>query len=122
MANERIPDDPYRFGHDFGDDNRLSRLDRNDPLDRDFGPDPPSSGRVTLFAIGIAIVLGAIFYGLNTTSLKNAPNTPSTQSAQSEPTSPRAPLGMTTGAAPAQPAIPRATAPDNMSRNPPANK
>jgi hypothetical protein len=132
MTNERIPDDPDRLGHDFGDDNRHLRVDR-DPLDRDFGPDPPSGGRITLFAIGVAVVLGAIFYGLNTTSLKNPQNTPSTQRAQSEPTTPRAPLGVTpqtpnagpgttTGAAPAQPAIPPATAPENMSRNAPLNK
>jgi hypothetical protein len=132
MARERIPDDPYRrLDPDF--EYRSSRLDRDDPLDRGYDPNPPSSGKVTLFAVGIAIVLGAIFYGLNTTSLKNAPNTQPTQSAQSEPTSPRAPPGMsphapnsapgmTTGTAPAQPAIPQATAPENMSRNPPANK
>lgn len=122
MANERIPQDPYRFDPDLGDYNRRARFDRDGPLDRDFDSDPPSGGKITLFAVGIAIVLGAIFYGLNTTSLRNAPNTPPTQSAQSEPTSPRAPPGMTTGAAPAQPALPPATAPGNMSRNPPANK
>jgi hypothetical protein len=136
MPNERIPDDPYRFGPDVDDLNRLSRFDRDGPLDRDFDRDPPSGSRITLFAVGIAIVLGAIFYGLNTMSLKNAPNTPSTQRAQSEPISPRAPPGIrdtapptpnsapgtTTGAAPAQPAIPPATAPDNMSRSPPDKK
>jgi len=119
MANQRMPEDPYRFDPDLGDYNRRARFDRDGPLDRDFDSDPPSSGKITLFAVGIAIVLGAIFYGLNTTSLKNPPPT---QSAQSEPTSPRAPPGMTTGAAPAQPALPPATAPGNMSRNPPANK
>jgi hypothetical protein len=131
MANERIPEDPYRFGRDV--DYRSSRLDRDGPLDQDYDPGPPpSSGKVALFAVGIAIVLGAIFYALNSTSLTNGPNTP-TQSAQSQPTSPRAPPGMhevtphaptsapgtTTGSAPAQPAIPQATAPENMSRNPP---
>jgi hypothetical protein len=119
MADERIPEDPNRFDPDLGDYNRRVRFDRDGPLDRDFDPDPPSGGKITLFAIGLAIVLGAIFYGFNTTSLKNAPNTPPTHSTQSEPTSPP---GMTTGAAPAQPAIPPATAPRNMSRNPPANK
>jgi hypothetical protein len=121
MANQNMPEDPYRFGRDIGDYDR-PRFDRDGPLDRDIDPGAPSGGKVTLFAIGIAIVLGAIFYAFNTTSLKNTPETTPTQRAQSEPISPRAPPGMTTGTAPAQPSVPPATAPANMSRNPPDNK
>ena len=114
MANERIPEDPYRSGS--SDDYRSSRYDRDlPPLDREFDDSPPSSGKVALFAVGIALVLGAIFYGLNNTSTHQATNPPPSRSAQSQQSSPQAPPGMrdakphantqpgmTTGAAPSQ--------------------
>jgi hypothetical protein len=112
MANERIPEDPYRSGP--SDDFRSSRYDRDlPPLDREFDDSPPSSGKVALFAVGIALVLGAIFYGLNNTSTHQATNPPPSQTAQSQQSLPQAPPGMrdaatrantqpgmTTGAAP----------------------
>ena len=44
---------------------------------------PPPAAKVALFAVAIALVLGAVFYGLNNTSTGNqASNTPATQTAQ----------------------------------------
>jgi hypothetical protein len=70
-----------------------------------------------MFALAIAVVLGAVFYGLNNTSVNQAGTSPTTSTAQN--TQPTAPPGMrdvtprmntepgtTTGAAPARPAPP----------------
>jgi hypothetical protein len=113
MANERNPNDPYRSGlsdDDFGRPTRDSEL-RFDPE----GRDPISGAKVAMFAIAIAVVLGALFYGLNNTSVHEAQTSPPSQTAQSQPQSPQAPAGMprantspgmTTGQAPARPATP----------------
>jgi hypothetical protein len=126
MANERLPEDPFRSGLSDDDFNRTSRYDHDlPPLDRDLDGGP-SGGKVALFAVGIALILGAVFYGLNNTSTHQATNPPPTQSAQSERASPQAPSGMrdmtprantqpgtTTGSAPA---APPATAPSTMNK------
>jgi hypothetical protein len=132
MAYERNPDDPYRFSNRPDDEyRRAARLDNELLPDPELAEGPASSGgRVALFAIAIAVVLGAVFYGLNSSSVHQA-GTPSTaQNTQSSP--PAAPPGMrdvtphantdpgmTTGAAPARPQMPPATAPSQMNR--PAN-
>ena len=117
MANERIPEDPYRSGLSDGDFPRASSNDRDlSPLDRDFDGGP-SGGKVALFAVAIALVLGAVFYALNNTSTHQAQNSPA-QSAQTQNVAPRANTqpGMTTGAAPANP---QATEPPSV--NSPVN-
>jgi len=135
MALERSPNDPF-------DPNRLNSPIPPDPYamhsrtpfeeelqaDPEFAEGPASNTRIALFAIGIAIVLGAVFYGLNNTSMhqQDAATTPSPPTAQNSASPPAAPPGMrdvtpransnpglTTGAAPAQtPAAP--------ANNPPA--
>jgi hypothetical protein len=103
MTNERIPDDPYRTG--LSDDNfsRQQRLDRDLQVDPELQEGPASSGKIALFAVGIAVVLGAVFYGLNNTSVKEAQTSPPAQTAQqqqSQPPKANTEPGMTTGAAP----------------------
>ena len=69
-----------------------------------------------MFAVAIAVVLGALFYGLNNTTVNQAGTTPPSQTAQTTPANPAAPPGMrdvtprantdtgtTTGAAPNSP-------------------
>jgi hypothetical protein len=135
MANERIPNDPYRSG--LSDDNfgRPQRFDNDMQIDPELQEGPASSSRIALFAVGIAIVLGAVFYGLNNTSVKEAQTTPPAQTAQR--TSPQAPSGMrdmrpgpnsqpgmTTGAAPSHATAPQAAPKGteiDRSANPPEN-
>jgi hypothetical protein len=92
-----------------------------------------------MFAIAIAVVLGAVFYGLNNSSINQA-GTSSTAQNTTQTSPPAAPpgmrdvtprantantdQGMTTGAAPPRPQMPPATAPAEMNRprNPPASK
>jgi hypothetical protein len=125
MAIERSPNDPF-------DPNRLNSPIPPDPYtmrsqppfyedlraDPELAEGPASNTRIALFAVGIAIVLGAVFYGLNNSSMhqQDTATTPSPATAQnSVSTSPAAPPGMrdvtprgnsnpgvTTGAAPAQ--------------------
>src|SRR6188472_2631400 len=101
MALERNPDDPYRSKHPDDEYRRAARLDnelRSDP-ELELQPDPelaegPASGaKVAMFAVAIAIVLGAIFYGLNNTTINQA-GTSSTAQNSSQTSPPAAPPGM----------------------------
>ncbi|SDS01887.1 hypothetical protein [Bradyrhizobium canariense] len=101
MANQRMPNDPYRSSNDpyrpnlAGDD-----IGSPAPLDNELQPDPElaegpaGSGRIALFAIGIAVILGAVFYGLNNTSINQASTAPPAQTAQTQTAPPPAPAGM----------------------------
>ena len=130
MADDRFPNDPYR--PNLADDEvlRAARRDADLQVDPELGEGPASSGKVALFAVAIALVLGAVFYGLNNSSTENqASTTPTTQTAQqTAPANPAAPPGMrdvtprnnaqpgmTTGAAPSKPAAP---APDMPAAKP----
>jgi hypothetical protein len=130
MADDRFPNDPYR--PNLADDEyvRAARRDADLQVDPELGEGPASSGKVAMFAVAIALVLGAVFYGLNNTTNGNqASTTPPTQTAQQAPaTNPAAPPGMrdvtprnntepgvTTGAAPSRPTAP---APDTPAAKP----
>jgi hypothetical protein len=133
------PNDPYRAGLTEDEIRRQARLNS---LDNEIQPDPElaegsgSSTKVAMLALAIAVVLGAVFYGLNNTSINQAGTTPATQTAQTQPANPPAAppgtrdvtprannqSGMTTGAAPARPATPPAsTDMNNKTANPPAD-
>jgi hypothetical protein len=134
---ERNPNDPYRA--DLTDDEirRQARLDSELQADPELAEGPASSGKVAMFAIAIAVVLGAVFYGLNNSTINQAGTSPTTSTAQNS-SPPAAPSGMrdvtprvnsepgmTTGAAPARPQAPPASAPSgsdiNRSGNPPTD-
>jgi hypothetical protein len=115
MAYERNPDDPYRPNFADDESRRAARLDNEIQPDPELAEGPASGGKVAMFALAIAVVLGVVFYGLNNTSVQNAGTSPTAQNtAQSSPpaappgmrdVTPRANTGpgMTTGAAPARP-------------------
>src|SRR5258706_15811754 len=125
MPFERNPDDPYR--RNPADD----EYRRSAPLDNEFQPDPepaerPASGaKVAMFAVAIALVLGAIFYGLNNTTINQAGTSSTAQNSSqtSPPAAPRANTdrGMTTGVAPARPQTPPSSAPTGQGINRPAH-
>ncbi len=123
MANERNPNEPYRSADDPYRSNltdegmrRQARLDTELQPDPELAEGPARGGKVAMYAIAIALVLGAVFYGLNNTSINQAGTSPTAQNtSQSSPpaapsgmrdVTPRANTepGMTTGAAPARPA------------------
>ncbi|HYW63332.1 MAG TPA: hypothetical protein VE865_09085 [Bradyrhizobium sp.] len=126
MAYQRNPNDPYR--PEFADDEirRTERMDRELQADPELSEGPASGGKIAMFAVAIALVLGAVFYGLNNTSMNPAgTSTATAPAAQSTAqNNPAAPAGMrdvtprsntepgvTTGAAPAQPQQPPKSAP-----------
>ncbi|MBI5262990.1 MAG: hypothetical protein HY852_14350 [Bradyrhizobium sp.] len=118
MPNERFPNDPYPED-DFA---RAARRDANLQPDPELAEGPASPGRIALYAIAIALVLGAVFYGLNQSNVEQASTAPPAQTAQQQSAKPAAPgtsntqPGTTTGSAPsgAQPASP----PSNSGPNP----
>jgi hypothetical protein len=103
MANERIPNDPYRdpirdpiLGNDMpGDDMRSpAQLDNDLQVDPELAEGRASGGRIALFAVGIAVILGAVFYGLNNSNVEQARTVPPTQTAQTQPAPAPTPPGM----------------------------
>ena len=89
------PDDPYRMNPTDDEIRRQARLESEFQADPELAEGPASTGKVAMFAIAIAVVLGMVFYGLNNTSVNQAGTTPSTSTAQNTPNSPpAAPPGM----------------------------
>ncbi len=134
MADDRFPNDPYRPGLSDDEYLRAARRDSELQADPELGESPASSGKIALFAVAIALVLGAVFYGLNNTSTNQASTDTPSQTAQTRPANPAAPPGMrdvtprnntqpgvTTGAAPSAPA-PAPSQPQNAPDNPGAAK
>ena len=128
----RSPDDPPRINSADEELRRANRLDSELQFDPELSEGPASTAKIAMFALAIALVLGAVFYGLNNTSVNNAGTSSTTQTSQSAPppappAAPRANTGqgMTTGAAPARPQGPPSSAPTGQeidrSANPPAN-
>src|SRR6266567_1154237 len=98
MANERNPDDPYRRNPADDEYRWPPHLDNELQPDPELAEGPASGAKVAMFAVAIAVVLGAIFYGLNNTTINQA----GTSSTAQNTVTPRANTdqGMTTGAAP----------------------
>src|SRR3977135_39957 len=103
MAHERNPNDPYRSADDpyrsnLTDDEirRQARLDSELQADPELAEGPASGSKVAMFAVAIALVLGAVFYGLNNSSVNQAGTTPATSTAQNTErmSPPTAPPGM----------------------------
>jgi hypothetical protein len=143
MANPRNPnddayrsaDDPYRSNLTDDEIKRQARLDSELQPDPELAEGPASGAKVAMFAIAIALVLGAVFYGMNNSSINQAGTSSTAQNAQNTPQTspPAAPSGMrdvtprantgqgtTTGAAPARPQTPPAPAANPPADNAPA--
>ena len=139
MANERIPNDPYRASNPADDPYRTNRRvdDMSDParldnelqMDPELAEGPASGGKIAMFAVAVALVLGAVFYGLNNSTINQA-GTSSTAQNTAQTVPPTAPPGMrdvtprtnmapgmTTGAAPVTPAQPPAPAQPSADSN-----
>lgn len=109
MADRNKLNDPARSplgGHPQPAPNRTDAALQADP---ELVEGPASGSRILAFGVAIVVVLGAVFYGLNTTS--NPPDGTSATATQSTPVaSPQTPNsapGTTTGVAPANPQQPK---------------
>jgi hypothetical protein len=129
MANQPHPDDPYRFSMTDDGIRRKSGLDNELQPDPELAEAPASGGRVAMLAVAVAVILGGVFYGLNNAPIHQA-GTSSTAQNVTPDSPPAAPPGMrdvtprsnmqpgvTTGAAPANPKAPAATAPSGAASN-----
>jgi hypothetical protein len=97
MAYQPNLNDPYRAGlsdDEFRRQARLNSLDNDLPPDLELTDGRAGGGKVAAFAIAIAVVLGALFYGLNNTSVNNAGTSETTKTAQTKPAPSTAPPGM----------------------------
>lgn len=94
MANERIPNDPYRDPGYEADPRTPAQLDNDLQPDLELSEGRAGSGRIALFAVGIAIILGAVFYGLNNSNVEQARTVAPTQTAQTQSSPPPTPQGM----------------------------
>jgi len=112
------PTDPHRAPLSEEEIRRQARFDNELQPDPMLDESGPSGGKVTMFAVAIAVVLGALFYGLNNTGVHQATTEQGARTAQTEGTNPAAPKannapGTTTGAAPSRPAQPGTPQTDN---------
>jgi hypothetical protein len=126
MPKDYFPNDPTRPVFSDSDLDREQRF--NDPLrfDPETAGTSGDGAKIGLVAIALALLMGAVFYGVSHSNVNEAANTPASQAAQNQPGAlPAAPPGMrdvtprrpntdpgtTTGAAPSQPTLPQ-TAPN----------
>ena len=159
MAHESNPNDLYRANDPnrtndtyrptnpsrptIGDDDlgREARLESELQADPELAEGPAGGSKIALFAVGIAIVLGAVFYGLNNTSMHPTETSPTAQNPapataqNAAPMPPTPPPGMrdvtprsntgpgvTTGAAPSPTPPTPPQAPADNAKSPPASK
>jgi cell division septation protein DedD len=129
MAYQPNPNDPH--GTNLSDDEirhqaRLNSLDNELQPDPELAEGPASGARVAMFAIAIAVVLGAVFYGLNNTTIKQAGTTPPSQTAQTQTPKANSEPGTTTGTATTRPMPPQSnpsgTEVDRSANPPSGNK
>jgi len=113
MATENNPNDTYDRDQlreplrtHIGERRSPADIDEELQVDPEMAEGPASNTRIAVFAVGIAIVLGIVFYALNNSSMQHQASTAPTpaNSQSSPPAAPRANSqpGTTTGAAPAQ--------------------
>jgi hypothetical protein len=140
MAYQPNPNDPHRAGlseEEMRHQAHLNSLDNELQADPELAEGPASGAKVAMFAVAIALVMGALFYSLNNTTVNQAGTTPPSQTAQqTQPANPTAPPGMrdvtprsntqpgtTTGAATSRPATPPAPPSTDMNKatTPPAD-
>ncbi|WP_291844283.1 hypothetical protein [Bradyrhizobium sp.] len=117
MANQLNQNDPYRPNPN-DDIRRQPRLESELQADPALTERPASGMRVAMIALAVAVVLGAVFYGLNNTSVNQAGTTPASQTVQQTP--PAAPPGMrdVTPRTNAQPGMTTGAAPSTSSPSP----
>jgi hypothetical protein len=95
MEYQPNPNDPFRGDPADEQVRRQVRLENELQPDPELTEGPSSGGRVVMFAVAIAAVLGAVFYGLNQNTINQAGTTPPAQTAQTQPANPpAAPPGM----------------------------
>jgi hypothetical protein len=132
MARQQRPDAPYepdrlRDPTTTGPDLSANEMRARANLENEVQPDlplregPSSNTNIALIAVGIAIVLGIVFYGLNSSSVHQASTAPGQSTSQKSASTPPVTNSQpsTTGNAPAKPQTnsPASTQPGGASTN-----
>ena len=79
--------DDYRANLADDEFRRQARLDNELQADPELAEGPASGGKIAMFAVAIALVLGAVFYGLNNSTI----NQPAPRRRRRTPRRPRLP-------------------------------
>jgi hypothetical protein len=114
MADERNPDDRFRFNLTDEGIRRQTRVEDELQADPELAEGPASGSRIAIYAIAIAVIVGTLFYAMNNTPIEQAGTSSTVQNTAQTPaatpdagrangSAPNSAPGMTTGAAPAQP-------------------
>jgi hypothetical protein len=83
MADRRNPNDAYRAGRS---EEEMRRRDNELQADPQLAEGPASGGRIAMYVIAMAVVLGVVFYGLNNrATVDQAGTTPPSETAQQQP-------------------------------------
>jgi hypothetical protein len=105
MADRFPPDDPDRMRAEDADPRGARELDNRLQVDPELEEGRVNGGRMAAYAVGVLIVLAAVFFGMNRATKETAGTAPPTQTTQSQPAGPAAaprpntPPGTTTGTA-----------------------
>ena len=102
------PYDPYRPASEY-DADREARLEREAQFDPELAEGRASTARIMLLALAVALVLGAVFYSLNNSSVHQASTIAPAQTAQTKPMAPNSRPDMTTGSATKRPTLPQSS-------------
>ena len=84
MANFQNPSDPQRPGQDYEDLRNPTRIDGELQADPELQEGPASGGRMLAYGAALLVILGVVFYGLNSGSMN--PNEATRTASQSTPT------------------------------------
>ena len=107
--NPGDPHDPYRPAGSEYDPGREAQLEREAQFDPELAEGPASTGRIMLLALAVALVLGAVFYGLNNSSVHQASTTPPAQTARTQPAHPNSQPDVITGSATNRSTLPQSS-------------
>lgn len=83
MANLHNPTDPQRPGPDNDDPRGPVRIDSELQADPELQEGPASGGRILAYGVAVLVLLGVVFYGLNSGSMN--PNEATKTASQSTP-------------------------------------
>jgi hypothetical protein len=84
MANFQNPNDPQRPVQDTADTRNPTRFDSELQADPELQEGPASGGRMLAYGAAALVILGVVFYGLNSGSMN--PNDATKTASQSTPT------------------------------------
>lgn len=121
MAYEPNSGDPYRSAFSDDEARRAARTDSELQPDPELTEGRASTAKIVILLIAIAIIVGAVLYGLNQPVEQPSGGTSSTAKKTQSAPAPTPPAngnqGTTTGTAPAQPQQPTSSAPSGQEIN-----